>query len=108
MQKLPFKPKHVKQLSSRKSNLTSGSLQLLFSVQYEKISTSRNKEVGLMAVKAEEEEERVIEQLSMDAELLLKEDDDRKDLKEKRGIIKQTFYDGSNKLKHIIPKGKHL
>lgn len=60
-----------------------------------------------MAFKAEEEE-KMIEQLAMEAELMLKEDDDRKDLKEKRGIIKQTFYEGSHKLKHMIPKGKHI
>ena len=36
------------------------------------------------------------------------EDNLKKDLKEKRTIIKHAFYDGSHKLNHIIPKGKHL
>jgi len=49
-----------------------------------------------------------IEKLAGEAEFLLDEADAKKDLKEKRGIIKQTLYDGSNKLKHIVPKGKHL
>jgi hypothetical protein len=61
-----------------------------------------------MAVRIDDSEENKIEQLSVDAEMLIEEDDARKDLKEKRGIIKQTLYDGSHKLKHIIPKGKHL
>lgn len=56
-----------------------------------------------MAKEAEE-----IEKLAGEAEFMLDEADAKKDLKEKRGIIKQTLYDGSNKLKHIIPKGKHL
>jgi hypothetical protein len=57
------------------------------------------------AVKTEKE---IIEKLAGEAEILLEEDDTKKDLKEKRGILKQTLYDGSSKLKHIIPKGKHL
>jgi hypothetical protein len=61
-----------------------------------------------MAANVDEEEEKTIEQLAMDAEMLLKEDDDRKDLKEKRGIIKQTCYGGSVKLKHMLPKGKRI
>ncbi|MBI2353558.1 MAG: hypothetical protein HYV06_00780 [Deltaproteobacteria bacterium] len=61
-----------------------------------------------MAVMIDEKEENKIEQLALEAEMLLEEDDERKDLKEKRGVIKQTLYDGSHKLKHIIPKGKHL
>ncbi|BCS54661.1 hypothetical protein [Geobacter sp. SVR] len=55
-----------------------------------------------------EKEEAKIEELAGEAEIALEEDGERKDLKEKRGIIKQTLYDGSKKLKHIIPKGKHL
>jgi hypothetical protein len=61
----------------------------------------------MTAQRYEKEAER-IEELAGKAEMLLEEDDSRKDLKEKRGIIKQTLYDGSKKLKHIIPKGKHL
>ena len=61
-----------------------------------------------MAVFTDEKEAKIIDQLAMDADILIEEADERKDLKERRGIIKQTLYDGSNKLKHIIPKGKHL
>lgn len=55
-----------------------------------------------------EYEVETIEKLAIDAEVLLDEDDARKDLKERRGIIKQTLFDGSKKLKHLVPKGKHL
>ncbi len=55
----------------------------------------------------ENEAER-IEKLAGEAEVSLAEDNLKKDLKERRKIMKQTFYGGSNKLKHIIPKGKHL
>jgi tRNA(Ile)-lysidine synthase TilS/MesJ len=61
-----------------------------------------------MTAQSEQKEAEEIEKLAGEAEILLEEDDSKKDLKEKRGIIKQTLYDGSNKLKHIIPKGKRL
>ncbi len=61
-----------------------------------------------MAVDTFEEEAKMIEKLALDAVMLIEEDDERKDLKEKRGIIKQTLFDGPHKLKHMIPKGKHL
>jgi len=61
-----------------------------------------------MAARTDTTEAEKIEQLSEEAEILVEEDDAKKDLKEKRGLIKQTLYDGSHKLKHIIPKGKHL
>jgi len=61
-----------------------------------------------MATQTYEKEAEKIEILAGEAEILLEEDDSKKDLKEKRGIIKQTLYGGSNKLKHLIPKGKHL
>lgn len=61
-----------------------------------------------MATLINQQEEEKIEQLAGEAEILLEVNDSKKDLKEKRGIIKQSLYDGSNKLKHIIPKGKHL
>lgn len=61
-----------------------------------------------MAAQTNEKEATMIEELAEEAEILIVEDDERKDLKERRGIIKQTLYDGSHKLKHIIPKGKHL
>lgn len=61
-----------------------------------------------MTAQTDEKEAKKIEELAGESEIVLEEDDSRKDLKEKRGIIKQTLYDGSNKLKHLIPKGKHL
>jgi hypothetical protein len=61
-----------------------------------------------MATLMDQKEAEEIEKLAGEAEFLVDEADAKKDLKEKRGIIKQTLYDGSNKLKHIIPKGKHL
>lgn len=48
------------------------------------------------------------EELSRAAEIRLEQDDSRKDLKEKRGVMKQSLYDGSKKLKHVLPKGKHI
>ena len=53
-------------------------------------------------------ETEMIEQLAIEAEFSLAEATAKKDLKEKRKLIKQTLYDGSHKLKHLIPKGKHL
>ena len=61
-----------------------------------------------MATFTDEKEFKMIEELSADAEMLIEKDDERKDLKEKRGFIKQTLFDGSHKLKHLIPTGKHL
>ncbi len=55
-----------------------------------------------------EKEMEKIEELAEEAEILLEEGYYKKDLKEKRGVIKQTLYDGSKKLKHTIPKGKHI
>jgi hypothetical protein len=51
-------------------------------------------------------EEVVIEKLAEEAEIELEGDYEKKDLKERRGLVKQSLYDGSKKLKHIIPKGK--
>lgn len=56
----------------------------------------------------DEENAKRSEEMSSSAEILLEQDDSRKDLKEKRGILKQTLYDGSKKLKHVVPKGKHV
>ena len=61
-----------------------------------------------MAAYTVEKEAKLIEDLAVDAIRLIEEDDKRTDLKEKRGIIKQTFYGGPHKMKHMIPKGKHL
>lgn len=55
-----------------------------------------------------ENEKETIEQLAEEAEITLQEDYVKKDLKEKRGMIKNTLYDGSKKLKHRIPKGKQV
>ncbi len=61
-----------------------------------------------MAAFTDEKEAKMIEDLAVDAEMLIDKDDERKDLKEKRAFIKQTFYNGSQKMKHMIPKGKRL
>ncbi len=53
-------------------------------------------------------DEETIEQLAEEAEVILDTDYEKKDLKEKRSLIKQTLYDGSKKLKHRIPKGKRV
>jgi len=53
-------------------------------------------------------EEETIDQLADEAEVILETDYDKKDLKEKRGVIKQTLFDGSKKLKHSVPKGKRV
>lgn len=53
-------------------------------------------------------EEETIEQLAEEAEVITVTDYEKKDLKEKRGIIKQTLFDGSKKLKHSVPKGKRV
>ncbi|HEX2767872.1 MAG TPA: hypothetical protein VHN12_01195 [Geobacteraceae bacterium] len=53
-------------------------------------------------------EEEVIDKMADEAEVLIETDYEKKDLKEKRSINKQTLYDGSKKLKHKIPKGKRV
>jgi hypothetical protein len=50
-----------------------------------------------MATYSDEKEVKMIEELIMGAEMLIEEDDERKDLKEKRGIIKHTLFDGPHK-----------
>jgi hypothetical protein len=60
---------------------------------------------GVLMTKREEE---VIDKMVDEAEVLLETDYEKKDLKEKRSINKQTLYDGSKKLKHKIPKGKRV
>ena len=61
-----------------------------------------------MAAHTDEKKAERIEELASEAEILQEKEAAKKDLKERRGIIKQTMYDGSNKLKHVVPKGKHL
>jgi hypothetical protein len=53
-----------------------------------------------MAVLNDQKEAKEIEKLAGEAEIVLEEADTKKDLKEKRGIIKQTLYDGP-KIKHL-------
>lgn len=61
-----------------------------------------------MTAQTEEREAAIIEELAAKAEILLAQDDSKRDLKEKRGIMKQAMYDGSKKLKHLVPKGKQF
>lgn len=56
---------------------------------------------------SEKEMER-IEEMAEEAEMVLQEDYEKKDLKERRGQIKDSLYDGSKKLKHAVPKGKQV
>jgi hypothetical protein len=50
-----------------------------------------------MATFINDKEVKMIEELTIDAEMLIEKDDERKDLKEKRGFIKQTLFAGSHK-----------
>jgi hypothetical protein len=59
-----------------------------------------------MATFTDEKEVKMIEELTADAELLIEIDDVRKDLKEKRGIRKQTLFAGSHKTRHMTPKAR--
>ncbi len=54
------------------------------------------------------DERKDMEKLADEAERALAEECEKRDRKEKRGVTKQTLYDGSKKLKHSIPKGKLL
>ncbi|MFA7404614.1 MAG: hypothetical protein WC007_11495 [Pelobacteraceae bacterium] len=56
-----------------------------------------------MATIIDEKEVKIIEELAIGAEMFIEKDDERKDLKEKRGIIKQTLFAGSHKLRHLTP-----
>ncbi len=53
-------------------------------------------------------EQESIEKLADEVEVLVEDNYGKRDLKEKRGVTKNSLYDGSKKLKHSIPKGKHL
>lgn len=55
-----------------------------------------------------EKKAEVIERLAEDAEVALETDYDKRDQKERRGLLKSTLYDGSKKLKHSMPKGKRI
>ena len=65
-------------------------------------------EAHKMSAQKDKKEAKIIEELAEEAERVLAKVDSRKDLKEKRKVLKQTLYDGSEKLKHVLPKGKHL
>jgi hypothetical protein len=53
-------------------------------------------------------EKESIEKMADEAEVIIENDYEKKDLKEKRSLNKQTLYDGSKKLKHSVPKGKRV
>jgi hypothetical protein len=80
-----------------------GGSALSFSIETTVSSIQRK---GVLSMTQNEKE--MIESLAEEAEIILEEGYEKKDLKEKRGITKNTLYDGSKKLKHSIPKGKHL
>lgn len=50
-----------------------------------------------MTVQIDEKELERIEELTREAEIMLEKEDSKKDLKERRGIIKQTYYSGPKK-----------
>jgi hypothetical protein len=55
-----------------------------------------------------EREEKQIEVLADEAEVILSTTYTKKDQKERRTVAKNSLYNGSNKLKHRIPKGKQV
>ncbi len=59
-----------------------------------------------MATFTDKNEVGTIEELTLNAEMVIEKDDVRKDLKEKRGIIKQTLFAGSHKLRHVAPNAR--
>ena len=59
-----------------------------------------------MATFTDEKEVETIEALAAGAEMLIEKDDVRKELKEKRGFIKQTLFAGSHKLRHMTPNAR--
>ena len=61
-----------------------------------------------MTVLIDEKETDEIEKLAMEAEILVEEEDSKKDLKESRKILKQELFSGPTKLKHTVPKGKRI
>ena len=50
-------------------------------------------------------EEVIIEELAEKAERALEPEYEKRDMKERRALLKQMLYDGSRKLKHTSPKG---
>lgn len=54
------------------------------------------------------DEETVIDKLAQQMEIALETDYEKKDLKAQRELTKQSLYDGSKKLKHLVPKGKRI
>jgi hypothetical protein len=55
-----------------------------------------------------ERDEQRIEELSTEAEIVIGTTYVKKDLKERRNVAKNSLYNGSNKLKHRVPKGKQV
>ena len=55
-----------------------------------------------------QDEETIIDQLAQQMEINLAIDYEKKDLKAQRELSKQSLYDGSKKLKHLVPKGKRI
>jgi len=53
-------------------------------------------------------EKETIDKMAEEAEVIIESDYEKKDLKEKRSLTKETLYDGSKKLKHSVPKGKRV
>lgn len=54
------------------------------------------------------DEDTVIDKLAQQMEITLEADYEKKDLKAQRELTKQSLYDGSKKLKHLVPKGKRI
>lgn len=55
-----------------------------------------------------ENEANVIERLSDEVEVELETVLNKKDKKEHRSVVKNKLYNGSEKLKHRVPKGKQV
>ena len=56
----------------------------------------------------EDRQAREIDELATEAEAALEPQLAKKDQKEQRAMVKNKLYNGSNKLKHRIPKGKQV
>lgn len=69
------------------------------------VSTSTTRERGAGMAQNDEETR---EDKARDLEVNLEMDYEKKDLKAQRELTKQNLYDGSKKLKHIVPKGKRI
>jgi hypothetical protein len=70
--------------------------------------TGRRQQPGKRGFRMAKNEEETIDELARQVEVNLEIDYEKKDLKAQRGIVKQSLYDGSKKLKHTVPKGKRI